>query len=187
MHLVDDVHPVFADGRGEIGLVPQRPDVVYTVVGGGVHLGDVEDAPLFDPLADGTLQTGVAVHRAQAVDRLREDLRAGGLTGPAGAGEEVGVGHLALPHLVLEGAGDVLLGDHVGKAPRPPLAIECQITRSPPSGHRIPPAADAKSETGSIRNPEAVEKADSQNVKFGSGVKVTKKRAQIRSLGSSPF
>ena len=42
-------------------------------------------------------------------------------------GEEVGMGYLALPHLVLEGAGDVLLGDHIGEAPRPPLAIECQI------------------------------------------------------------
>ena len=31
------------------------------------------------------------------------------------------------------------------------------------------------------------EKEDCQNIKFGAGVKVTKKRAKIRSLGSSPF
>ena len=32
-----------------------------------------------------------------------------------------------------------------------------------------------------------VGKADCQNVKFGAGVKMTKKRAKIRSLGSGPF
>ena len=40
---------------------------------------------------------------------------------------------------------------------------------------------------GISRPAETVEKANCQNVKFGAGVKVTKKRTQIRSLGSTPF
>ena len=51
------------------------------------------------PRQAATLVAGVAVHRVLAVDRLGEDLGAGGLAGAPGAGEKVGVGQPAGGHL----------------------------------------------------------------------------------------
>src|SRR5699024_4807810 len=94
--LVDDVHPVAHRRRGVDGLVPQGPDVVHAVVGGGVQLQNVQQAPAVDALAGRALAAGVPVCRVLAVHRLGQDLGAGGLARAAGAGKEVGVAQTAL-------------------------------------------------------------------------------------------
>ena len=49
---------------------------------------------------------GVSVIRVQAVDSLRKDFRAAGLTGAPGAGKQVGVTHASADQLGLQGLGD---------------------------------------------------------------------------------
>ena len=59
-----------------------------------------------------------------AVDRLGQNLGAGGLAGAPGAGEEVGVGEAVLGGLTAEGIGDMGLSDHVGEGFGPPFAVQ---------------------------------------------------------------
>ena len=66
-----------------------------------VDLGDVEHRAVVDAPADFTHPAGIAVLLVWAVDRLGDDLGAGGLAGAARAGEQVGVADAA--------AGDLLL------------------------------------------------------------------------------
>ena len=99
--LVDDVDAVADLSGGEVCLLAQLADVVDAVVAGRVDLGDVEHRAVVDALADVTHPAGIAVVLVWAVDRLGDDLGAGGLAGAARAGEQVGVADAA--------AGDLLL------------------------------------------------------------------------------
>ena len=99
--LVDDVDAVVDLGGGEVCLLAQLADVVDAVVAGRVDLGDVEHRAVVDALADFAHPAGIAVLLVWAVDRLGDDLGAGGLAGAARAGEQVGVADAA--------AGDLLL------------------------------------------------------------------------------
>ena len=56
--LVDDVHPVAHRRRGVDGLVPQGPDVVHAVVGGGVQLQTSSRLPLSMPWQAGQRPQG---------------------------------------------------------------------------------------------------------------------------------
>ena len=58
-----------------------------------------------------------------AVDRPGEDLGTGGLPGPPGTGEEIGVGQPSGSHLPLEGIGNVGLAHHIVEGPGPPFAV----------------------------------------------------------------
>ena len=122
--LVHDVYPLLHVGGGVDGLVPQGPDLVHAVVGGGVQLQHIQKAAVLDAHAGRALAAGVAVHRVLTVDGLGQDLGAGGLAGAPGAGEEVGVGGAALRHLLLQGLGDVGLADDVRERLGPPFAVQ---------------------------------------------------------------
>ena len=122
--LVHDVYAVFYLGRGVDGLVPQGADVVHAVVGGGVQLQHIQETSVVNAQTGGTLITGVTVYRMLAVDSLGQDLGAGGLTGTAGTGEEVGVAQPPLGHLTAQSLGDMLLSHHIGKGLGPPLAVK---------------------------------------------------------------
>ena len=124
MDLVHDVDPLFYVGRGVNGLVPQGPDLVHAVIGGGVQLQNIQKAAAFQPQTAGTLTAGVAVYRVLTVDGLGQNFGAGGLAGTSCAGEQIGMGGTALCHLLFQGLGDVLLTDHVGKHLGPPLAVQ---------------------------------------------------------------
>ena len=87
--LVDDVDAVVDLGGGEVCLLAQLADVVDAVVAGRVDLGDVEHRAVVDALADVAHPAGIAVVLVWAVDRLGDDLRAGGLAGAARAGEQI--------------------------------------------------------------------------------------------------
>ncbi len=139
--LVHDVNPLFHVGGGVDRFVPEGPDLVHAVVGGGVQLQNVQEAAAVDAHAGGTLAAGVSVHGGLAVHGLGENLGAGGFPGAPGAGEEVGVGGPALGHLAAEGLGNVLLADDVGKGLGPPLSIEGLI-HGP--GPLLPPSGSAQ-------------------------------------------
>ena len=123
VNLVHDVNPLL-DLRGGVDrFVAQRADVVDAVVGRGVQLRHVEERARLDAEAGGAGVARVAVLRVFAVDRLGEDLRAGGLAGAARAGEQIRVAQPPLGDLTLERRGDMLLPDHVGEGLGPVFAV----------------------------------------------------------------
>ena len=70
------------------------------------------------------MTAGVSIHRMLTIDRLGQDLGAGGFAGAAGAGKEVGMGGPALGHLLLQGLRDMRLPDNIRKHLGPPLSIQ---------------------------------------------------------------
>ena len=132
MHLVDDIHPLFQHGRGIHRLLPQRTDLIHAVVAGGVQLRDIQRGAGIHGPAGLAPAAGLAVHRGQAVHRLGQYPGTGGLAGTPCAGEEIGVGGMALGHLTAEGIRDVLLSHDLGKHLGPPLAVQRLIHGSPP-------------------------------------------------------
>ena len=123
VHLVHNIHPLFHRGGGVYRLVQDGPDVVHPVVGGGVQLQHVQDGAVLNAQAGGAGVAGVAVPGAFAVHRPGQQLGAGGLARPPGAGEQVGVGQPPGRHLALEGLGDVALAHHLVKGAGAPLAV----------------------------------------------------------------
>ena len=128
---VDDIHAFFYL-RGRIdGLVTQRAHAVHAVVRRRVQLDHVEQPPALDAKAARAAVAGVAVFRMLAVDRARKYFGAGRLARAARAGEKIGVRQPPLRHLALQGLGDVLLTDHVGKCFGTPLAVKRLIHPQP--------------------------------------------------------
>jgi hypothetical protein len=75
-----------------------------------------------------------------AVDRLGQDLGAGGFAGPARADEQVGVGQASGLDLLFQRLGNMFLTDNVVKRLRPVFAIERLIHHlraSPPGTENI--------------------------------------------------
>ena len=66
---------------------------------------------------------GVAVMGVKAVDRLGENLRAGGLARAAHAGKQVGVAHAVCGDLVFQCGDNGALAHHILKTLRSPLAV----------------------------------------------------------------
>ena len=97
------------------------------VVGRGVELDHVEDRPVVDAAAGGALIARIAVDRVLAVDRLGQDLGAGGLAGAARADEQVGMGQPSGLDLLFQRLGNMLLTDDVVKRLRPVFAVESLI------------------------------------------------------------
>ncbi len=124
MDLVHDIDPHPDGGGGVHCLVPQGPDLVHPVVGGGVQLQHVQDGAVLYPQTGRALVAGVAVLGVLAVHRPGQDLGAGSLARPPGAGEQIGVRQPSHRRLALQGVGDVLLAHHVVKGAGPPLAVQ---------------------------------------------------------------
>ena len=143
MDLVHDIDPLTDRRRGIDRLIPQGPDLVYAVVGGGIQLQHIQDRAVFNAQAGRALIAGVAVHRALAVHRPGQDLGAGGLARPPGPSEQIGVGQPPPRHLLLQSVGDMALAHHIVKSAGPPFAVQGlihDITSNPflcPSGQKI--------------------------------------------------
>ena len=92
MHLVDDEYAVAPrNGRHE-HLVGQRADFIYRIVGGGIHLDDVERALLVERAARFALVARFAVgSQMLTVDCFCENTRSGGLAHSALSAEQVGM------------------------------------------------------------------------------------------------
>ena len=111
VHLVDDEDRVAAALRQDAHLFDQVADVVHRVVRRGVQFVDVERTILVERAARLAVVACLGPFGMQAVDRLGEDARAGGLAHAARAAEEVGVRQLPALDGVFERRGDVLLSD----------------------------------------------------------------------------
>ena len=98
VHLVDDVHLVFALLGRDADLVHNAPDVFHLVVGRRVELKDVERQRLVLPV--------------KAVDGLGENARRGGFAHTTWTAEEVGLGDLARGDALLQGLRDAGLPHH---------------------------------------------------------------------------
>ena len=123
MYLIDNIHPVPGGSGGKGRLFPELPDIVHAVVAGGVNLHHIHYRAAFHAPADLTFPTRVPVYRVQAVHRFCQNLCTGGLSGPSGTGEQVGVGHPAGHEFVLEGYCHLGLAHHVCKDLRPPFPV----------------------------------------------------------------
>ena len=127
MHLVDDIHAV-AQLRGAIDdLVANIADIVYTVVGGGIHFQNVGRATRINAAAGGANATRAGLSGVLTVDRLGKDLSAGGLARSARAAEQVGMGELPCRTFILQDGRDMVLSHDLIKIARPPLAVECLV------------------------------------------------------------
>ena len=126
VHFVDDVDLVAGPGRAVDGVLPQLADLVDAVVRGPVDLDHVDVFARVDGDATAALEAGGrrGLLRLQAVQRLGEDSRHGGLADAAGAGEQIGVGDPAGLDRVLERPRDRLLPDDVVERLRAVLSCE---------------------------------------------------------------
>jgi len=137
VHLVDDVDLVFGQRRRILDLVPQLADLVHAVVAGGVDLQHVHAVFLLQGLADFAFAAGIARPGIQTVDRPGEHLGRSGLTGAAGAAEEVGVGDAPGFHLPHQRAHHRVLIAYTRKGIRTPCPVQCLITHRFPSSAKI--------------------------------------------------
>ena len=115
MYLVHDIHPLADLGGGIHRVVPQIPDIVHTVVGGGIDFQHIHAGTGVNGPAGLALVAGVAVVRVEAVYRLCQDLGAAGLAGAPGAGKEVGMAQLSGDNLGLQRLGHRQLTGHIVK------------------------------------------------------------------------
>ena len=112
MYLVDDEERVASHLRQDAHLLDEGADVVHRVVRGGIQLVDVERASLVEGAARFALVAGLRAVGIQAVDRLGEDTRTGGLTHATRPAEEVGVRQLTTLDGVFQRRGDALLSHY---------------------------------------------------------------------------
>ena len=133
VHLIDDVHPVAGHGGHICHFLPQLPDIVHAVVGGGIHLHHVEHRAVIDAAADLTFSARITVHGMQAVDGLGQNLGAGGFPRSARADKQIRMGQASRPHLVFQRRGHIGLPYDLRKGTRSPFPIQHLIhCRSPP-------------------------------------------------------
>ena len=88
----------------------------------------------------GALIARIAVDRMLAVDRLGQNLGAGGLAGAARADEQVGMGQPSGLDLLFQRLGNMLLTDDVRKRFRSPFSVKRHIFRTHFTNSRIPAA-----------------------------------------------
>jgi hypothetical protein len=124
MHFVDDINPHFQSGGGVIHFLPNFPDIVHAVVGGGVDFRDVHSGFRQGGPAAFALVAGVAIFGGQAVGRPSQNLGAGGLAGASRAGEQIGVRKPTRSRLGFQSRRNMLLTDHVVKGQGPPFAVK---------------------------------------------------------------
>ena len=108
----------------------QLADLVDAAIGGGVdldHIHRIAGANLAAGIANAA-RLGHGMVLRLAIQRHRQNARDGGLADPAMSAEDVAVRDASLLDGVLQGAGDVVLPDHVGEFLWPVFARENLIT-----------------------------------------------------------
>ncbi len=104
-------------------LLAELTDVVDSAVAGRVHFDEVERIAGGDGFAGGAGIAGLAVDRAGAVHRAREDACGRGLSGATGPAEQVRMGQLAGRKRVANGGYDMVLADDLVEATWTPLPV----------------------------------------------------------------
>ena len=150
--LVDDVDLEPAAGGSVLDVLPERPDVVDTRVGGRVDLQDVHRSAGDEILAGGTGAAGLGAGARGAAQGLGQEAGGGGLPDPARSREEVGVRHAPRDEGVLERSRDRLLPDHGIERRGPPLPGQHLVRHGIMAGSvsARPPAGRAGAATANI-------------------------------------
>ena len=139
--LVDDIDlPPSCTGR-IIDTLPQLPDVLHTVVGCRIDLDHIDEIPLRDRAATGTLPTG-ALTFSSAVHRLGQDPGRGGLASAPGSTEQIGMAHRVRGDLVPQNPNDLLLSQDLVEHLRSVLPVQ-----SPVLLHSVSPRSIAGDES----------------------------------------
>ena len=94
MDLVDDINLISCSGRCEIDFLKDWPDIVYSVIGSGVHLSNIKNGAVQDPLTGGTLVAGIAVYGMLTVNASGKDLGDRSLTCTVLSAEKISVREL---------------------------------------------------------------------------------------------
>ena len=139
VHLVEDVDLLVGALRRDADRLAQLAHVVDAVVGGGVHLDDVQGAAGLEAAAGlaGPARLGVGPLRQRrlAVDGLGDEPGGGRLAHAARTREEVGVREAVAEDGVAERLGHVLLGDEVAEGLRSVLPGGDEVARLGGVGH----------------------------------------------------
>ena len=128
VHFVDDVDLLAAGGWERADGLLQRADLLDAAVRCRVDFIDVQARTAIDFLAILTLVARIRIYGMLAVHCLGKDFRHTGLAGPAGAGEQVGVGQPILLDGPLQGDGNMLLSHHFAESTGTPFAIQSKIS-----------------------------------------------------------
>ena len=127
VHLIDDVDAVPSLRRRVLHLIPDVPDVVDAVVGGGIDLLDIHGALLQNRAAHRALSAGISVHGVLAVHGARQNFRSARLSRPARPAEKVRVADPPGHDLIFQRHADGVLTLDFIKGFRAPFAVESYI------------------------------------------------------------
>jgi len=132
VHLVDEVHLVAAAGGRVLHVVEQLASVVHLGARGGIDLDQIDEPPLVDLAAGGTLAARRRAESGFAVQALSEDAGDGGFADTPCPREQKGVVHPIGGQGVGERLQHVLLACELLEALRTPLAGQCGVTHPIP-------------------------------------------------------
>ena len=131
VHFVDHVDLVFSLDRRITNVVAQLAHLFDAVVARAVDLEHIETVAARDFLTAVADPAGCHGRPVNAVERLSENARGGGLADPARPDEKIGVGQPILLDGVLERTRDVFLADEIVKCLRPVLPRENLVAHAP--------------------------------------------------------
>jgi hypothetical protein len=123
MHFVDDIHALFHISGRKNGLLAKGAHIVDAVVRRGVELQNIQYAAVVNAEAGEQALQGLPFLRIQAIDGLGQNFRACGLTRPACAHKQVGVGHAPGRDLIFERIRDMCLADDIVKCLGAPFSV----------------------------------------------------------------
>ena len=123
VYLVNDIHP-HPHLRWRINsVIPQVPDIIYTVIGGRVNFQNIHTGAGIDSQTSLTAITGVSVMRIQTVYRLCQNFCAAGFTCAARTGKQIGMAHFSADKLRLQCLRHCQLAGYVIKCLRTVLPV----------------------------------------------------------------
>ena len=127
VYLVDDVDFIISRRRCELHRLAQVANLINAAIGCRVDLEHVHRRSVTDAAAGGTHTARRERRPFGAVERTRENFRRARLARSARSCKQVGMARLPRHHRTGKRAADVLLPHEIGKALRPPAAIECDV------------------------------------------------------------
>ena len=102
MNLVDNINAV-PESSGHIGnIIANITDIVDSVVGGGIHFNHIDCPPFVNGAARFAFSARLPILRAETVQGFCKDLRTAGLSGSAGAAEQISMTGTVMRHLIAQ-------------------------------------------------------------------------------------
>ncbi len=135
VYFVDQVDLVASAARRVLHVVQQFARVLDLGAACGVHLDQIDEAPLVDLPADRTLPAGCGTDARLAVQALGDDPRDRRLADAAGTGEQIGMVQALIVQRVDQGLEHMRLADHFAERARTPFTCKNLITHNTIAGN----------------------------------------------------